>query len=210
MSSQALPSWNCFLHYQQQGFKLIAGLDEVGRGSIAGPVVVAAVLFQEVCSLPGVNDSKRLSPAKRLSLANLIKSQALAYSFGLAEPYEIDQHNILNATRMAAERCIKSLSIMPDLVLCDGNQKLVYNVPSQEIIEGDANCLPIACASIIAKVYRDELMTKLSLQYPEYRLDRNKGYGTSLHFEAIAQYGITAIHRKTFINGRKNNSLNLF
>lgn len=209
MTPRLEPTWDCFNFFKQRGFNVIAGLDEVGRGSIAGPVVVAAVVFINTCCLTGVADSKLLSPCQRSLLTKVISSNANEIAFGQAEPDEIDQLNILNATRLAAKRCIENLALMPDLVLCDGNQKLVFEPASTEIIKGDASCLPIACASIVAKVYRDELMSQLAIRYPAYNLEKNKGYGTRLHFAALEQYGESAIHRKTFIKKSKNNECKL-
>ncbi len=201
MSSRQISSWDCFCKYQREGYNLIAGLDEVGRGALSGPVVVAIVVFNKVLDeLVGIEDSKSLTAKQRQQKSILIKDQCKYFAFGRAEANEIDKINILNATKLAAKRCIESLIIQPDFVLCDGNQKLVFDIPSIEIVKGDARCLPISASSILAKVYRDELMEKMSEKYPEYKWEKNKGYGSQEHIKAIIKRGVTKEHRLSFLD----------
>ncbi|NQS99280.1 MAG: ribonuclease HII [candidate division Zixibacteria bacterium] len=180
------------------GFRLIAGVDEAGRGPIAGPVVAAAVIFLPGIDIPGVNDSKSLKPTKREELADEIKSQALSWAVGVASTSEIDCWNILNAAHLAMKRAVSSLKPEPALCLVDG-----YPIPAWEqlhrgIIKGDCICFTIAAASIIAKVHRDEMMLELHRQYPQYGFDRHKGYPTKMHRRMIEIYGPSPVHRMTF------------
>ena len=178
--------------------KTVAGSDEVGRGPLAGPVVAAAVIIDPEIHIDGINDSKKLSPKKRAALSDLIKNH-YHYSIGEASVEEIDDHNILVATKLAIVRAVNGLSCIADIVLVDGNMQF-DNTKYISIIKGDSLSLSIAAASIVAKVYRDNLMKKLALQYPEYYWDKNSGYGTSMHISAIKKYGITPWHRKKFVS----------
>ncbi|MBG9989307.1 ribonuclease HII [Aerococcaceae bacterium DSM 111176] len=185
-------------HLKSQGVKYIAGLDEVGRGPLAGPVVAATVILPDNCdALLGVNDSKQLSHELRLTFAELIKEVALDYGIGVVEAAEIDRFNIYQATKIAMERSIEALSFKPNYLLIDA-MELQNGIPQQSIIKGDANSLSIAAASILAKVYRDELMIQYHESYPEYGFKSNMGYGTREHLDGLENYGYLPIHRQSF------------
>ncbi len=190
------------LEYERQlinnGCKLICGADEVGRGPLAGPVVCAAVIMPLDDIIEGVDDSKSLSPKKREKLAALIQEKAVAYAICRVEPQVIDEINILEATRLCMKNAVESLKITPDFVLTDGNMNIDITVPQASIIKGDALSYSIGCASIIAKVFRDALMCEYAEQYPGYAFEKHKGYGTAAHINAIKQYGLCAIHRRSF------------
>lgn len=182
---------------------LIAGVDEVGRGALFGPVVAAAVILpdnaHDSLTIAGVTDSKLLSAPQRLELAQMIRRVATASHIGCASVREIDRLNILQASLLAMKRAVLKLKIQPDLCLIDGNQSVPGLLIAQRtLVKGDQTCLAIAAASILAKVWRDELITRLSQRYPNYNLATNKGYGTLAHRRAIAEYGITPYHRKSF------------
>ncbi len=183
-----------------QGVRYIAGVDEVGRGPLAGPVVCAAVIMplEESEIIQGVDDSKKIAEKKREKLSELIKQKALAYCIFEVSEEEIDKINILEATKKGMREALLGLNIKPDFVLTDGNMTLDIPFPQQYIIKGDALSYTIGCASIIAKVYRDNLMVEHAKTYPMYAFDKNKGYGTAVHINAIKEYGICPIHRKTF------------
>jgi ribonuclease HII len=178
--------------------QIVAGVDEVGRGPLAGPVVACAVIIKPEIIIEGINDSKKLSPKKREELNNLI-IQHYHYSIGEASVIEIDEFNILQATKLAIKRAVNGLTQIPDVVLVDGNMKF-EDSRYLSIIKGDTVSLSIAAGSIVAKVYRDKLMKKLALEYPEYNWDKNSGYGTSMHVSAIEKHGITPLHRKKFVS----------
>lgn len=184
--------------YYAQGLDLIAGIDEAGRGPLAGPVSVAIVVMPKSPVLEEVNDSKKLSEKKREKLYDQIINLALDYNISLIDNKTIDEINILNATKQGMKNCIENLKIKPDLVLIDA-VKIDTNVPTESIIHGDALSYNIACASILAKVTRDRLMCRLDQEYPEYNFKKHKGYGTKEHIEALKKYGKCAIHRDTFI-----------
>lgn len=181
-----------------RGFKVIAGVDEVGRGPLAGPVVTAAVIMPLDDLIEGVDDSKKLSEKKREYLAELIKSKALAYSIARIESEEIDEINILEAVKKCMYNAVKSLAIMPDITLVDGVD-LHLPVTAEYVVKGDAASYSIGCASIIAKVFRDNLMKEYAKEYPEYGFEKHKGYGTKKHIETIKEIGPCKLHRKTFI-----------
>ncbi|MBD5636820.1 MAG: ribonuclease HII [Clostridia bacterium] len=183
------------------GYSLVAGVDEVGRGPLAGPVVAAAVILplEEEKRILGIDDSKKLSKKKRECLAEKIKEAAVAYAIEEVDEETIDEINILQATRLAMKRAIEKLSPRPDFVLTDGNMTLDISVPQRSIVKGDAKVASIGAASILAKVYRDTLMEKYATAFPYYGFERNAGYGTKAHIEAIREIGICTIHRKTFI-----------
>ena len=183
-----------------EGAKYICALDEVGRGPLAGPVVCAAVIMplDEDLLIEGIDDSKKLSEKKREELSLLIKERAIAYSICEASHEEIDKINILEATKLCMLRCIDSLSIMPDALLVDGNFSLDIPIRHDSVIGGDALSYSIGAASIIAKVYRDNLMCEMDKIYPEYQFAKHKGYGTKIHLDAIREHGLCKIHRKTF------------
>lgn len=180
-----------------QGFSFIAGVDEVGRGPLAGPVVAAAVILPENFFLAGIDDSKKLSEKKRLEYDSIIKKEAIAYSISMIKAEEIDQINIYEATKKAMSSAIASLKQAPDFLLIDA-MKLRTPYPSESIIKGDAKSISIAAASIIAKTARDELMIELSKEYPAYGFQHNMGYGTKEHLLALQQFGMTPFHRKSF------------
>ncbi len=177
----------------------ICGVDEAGRGPLAGPVFAAAVILPKGLLIDGLNDSKKLTEKKRESLFGEITSQAIAYSIASASEREVDEINILQATFLAMRRAIAGLSVTPDLALIDGNRDTDFGVPSQTIIKGDSLSANIAAASILAKVSRDRLMREYAEQYPEYGFDVHKGYGTKRHYEALRTYGPCPIHRMTFL-----------
>ena len=177
---------------------LIAGVDEVGRGPLAGPVVTAAVILPAEYDLPYLDDSKKLTAKRRESLAVLIKQQALAWALAEASVAEIDQLNILGATMLAMQRAVKALEIEPDKVLVDGNRSPGFSMPSEAIIKGDELVSCISAASVIAKQSRDKLMQDMHELYPQYHFSSNVGYPTKAHREALKQYGPTPIHRRSF------------
>lgn len=184
-----------------EGAKYVAGVDEVGRGPLAGPVVCAAVIMpaDENLMIDGVDDSKKLSAKKREALDVLIRERTLAYSIFEVSEKEIDEINILQATRKGMREALLSLKITPDAVLTDGNMTLDIPFPQRSVIHGDALSYSIGAASIIAKVYRDALMDKLAEIYPAYGFEKNKGYGTAAHIAAIREVGACPVHRRTFI-----------
>ena len=181
------------------GYEAVCGVDEAGRGPLAGPVYAAAVILPSDCVIEGLNDSKKLTEKKREALFDEIKEKALAYGIASADEKEIDEINILNATFLAMKRAIASLSVKPDLALIDGNQKPHTDIEEVTVIKGDAKSMSIAAASVLAKVSRDRFMLEMAEKYPQYEFARHKGYGTKLHYEKIAQYGVCDIHRRTFL-----------
>jgi len=182
---------------------LEAGCDEVGRGCLAGPVVAAAVILPKNYSHPLLNDSKKLSPSKRIFLDSIIKQVAIAWAIGEATHEEIDQVNIFNASCLAMHRAIRQLHQLPQLLLIDGKYFNAYpTIPHQCIVDGDAQFNAIAAASIIAKTYRDAYMFQLSVQYPGYAWERNVGYPTAAHRKAILELGLTPYHRKSYGNNK--------
>ncbi|KIO59028.1 Ribonuclease HII [Caldibacillus thermoamylovorans] len=182
---------------QKQGFQYVAGIDEVGRGPLAGPVVAAAVILPENIFISGINDSKKLSSKKREQLYQEIKNEALAIGIGVVGADVIDEINIYQATKKAMNIAINQLSIFPDFLLIDA-MKIDTPITQRSLIKGDSLSVSIASASIIAKVYRDRLMMEYSKKYPEYQFEKNAGYGTREHIQAIRKFGLTPIHRKTF------------
>ncbi|TLU75597.1 ribonuclease HII [Mannheimia varigena] len=183
--------------------KLIAGVDEVGRGPLVGAVVTAAVILDPNNPIKGLMDSKKLSEKKRLALAEEIKAKALSWSLGRAEPAEIDELNILHATMLAMQRAVAGLHIQPDFILVDGNRPPQFSVPTQAVVKGDSLVAEISAASIIAKVARDQEMDELDKQFPQYGFAKHKGYPTKLHFEKLIEFGATPYHRKSFAPVKK-------
>lgn len=183
--------------------RLIAGVDEVGRGPLVGAVVTAAVILNPNRPIVGLTDSKKLSEKKRLALSEEIKANALCYSFGRAEPEEIDELNILHATMLAMQRAVAGLTIQPDFVLVDGNRIPSLPMPAQAIVKGDSLIAEISAASILAKVARDQEMAELDRLYPDYGFAQHKGYPTKLHFEKLQVLGVTPFHRKSFAPVKK-------
>lgn len=182
----------------EKGCKYICGVDEVGRGPLAGPVVCAAVIMPLDDIIEGVDDSKKLSAKKREMLSEKILKTAVAYSICRVESEIIDEINILQATRLCMKNAVESLTVAPDFVLTDGNMTLDIAVPQRSIIKGDALSYSIGAASIIAKVYRDKLMTDYAEIYPQYGFESNVGYGSKAHMQAIERFGLTPIHRRSF------------
>lgn len=178
----------------------IAGVDEVGRGPLAGPVVTAVVIIQT--KIPGVKDSKKLSPAKRTELAKAIKEQAICYAYGRAEVDEIEALNIHHATLLAMKRAIESLPVCPDLVYVDGLHQPKITIPCETVVKGDSLIYEISAASILAKVMRDEEMIRMDIRYPGYGFAAHKGYATELHRGALRRLGPCAIHRQTFLSSK--------
>ncbi|QIM62368.1 ribonuclease HII [Pasteurellaceae bacterium Orientalotternb1] len=178
--------------------KLIAGVDEVGRGPLVGAVVTAAVILDPNQKIEGLADSKKLSEKRRLALAEEIKAKALCWSLGRAEPHEIDELNILHATMLAMQRAVAGLRIQPDFVLVDGNRIPKLPMTAQAVVKGDSLVAEISAASILAKVARDQEMGELDKRYPDYQFAKHKGYPTKLHLEKLAELGATPQHRKSF------------
>lgn len=188
-------------YYYKKGLNYIAGIDEAGRGPLAGPVVAAAVILPKESTILGINDSKKLSPTQREELFNIIKEQALAIGIGIINPEIIDKINILQSTFQGMKQAIEQLKIIPDQLLIDGSNPLPnVSIPQDKIIKGDGKSISIAAASIIAKVTRDRVMDTFHYLYPQYGFIRHKGYGTKEHLEAIKKYGLCPIHRKSFTN----------
>lgn len=182
-----------------KGYKSVCGVDEAGRGPLAGPVCAAAVILPEDVIIDGVNDSKKLSEKKRESLFDVIREQALSYSIAYATVDEIEEINILNATMLAMRRAIDGLNVKADYAMIDGNKIPPIDIDAECIVKGDAKSMSIACASILAKVSRDRLLYKYAEEYPMYGFDKHKGYGTKVHREAILKYGPCPYHRKSFL-----------
>ena len=181
------------------GLQLICGVDEAGRGPLAGPVCAAAVILPEHLQIPGLTDSKKLTDKKRRELFPIIQQQAVAYGIGLASEQEIDEINILQATFLAMRRALDQLTVRPEIALIDGNRETDFGLPVKTVVKGDSLSANIAAASILAKVTRDNVMLELARQYPEYGFEVHKGYGTKVHYEALRTYGPCPIHRKTFL-----------
>ena len=176
----------------------LCGVDEAGRGPLAGPVCAAAVMLPPGLVIPGLNDSKKLSENKREALYDTIISQALSYGIAFATVEEIEEHNILGATFLAMNRAIAQLSPQPVLALIDGNRNTGIAVPSRCIVGGDGKCADIAAASVLAKVTRDRYMRRMAETYPQYGFEKHKGYGTKAHYAAVDEFGLCEIHRKSF------------
>jgi ribonuclease HII len=182
------------------GYNLIAGIDEAGRGPLAGPVVAAAVIFDKNIFIDGINDSKKISAKKRIYLSETIKEKAISFAFGIVDHKIIDKINILQASLKAMKLAYEKLSKNVDLILIDGNKSFITTTSVKTIVKGDSKSFSIAAASILAKVKRDEIMQEASLLHPQYLWEQNKGYGTKKHIDAIKEFGYTDLHRKTFLN----------
>lgn len=191
--------WEIEDKFYCEGLHLICGVDEAGRGPLAGPVCAAAVILPKHLNLPGLTDSKKLTDKKRRELFPIIKEEALAYGIGFASEEEIDEINILQATFLAMQRALDQLTVRPDLVLIDGNREKNFGIPVKTVVKGDSLSANIAAASILAKVTRDDFMLEMATIYPEYGFDIHKGYGTKAHYAALTEYGPSPIHRKTFL-----------
>ncbi len=184
---------------QKEGYTLIAGIDEAGRGPLAGAVYAAAVILPDDAFIPGLDDSKKVSEKKREELFDIICEKAVSYSVASASEAEIDEINILNATHLAMRRAACGLSIPPDYCIIDGNSIKGMPFPHETMVKGDAKSASVAAASILAKVSRDRYITEISKLYPEYGFDKHKGYGTKVHTEALLKYGPSPVHRKSFL-----------
>lgn len=182
-----------------QGYKSICGVDEAGRGPLAGPVCAAAVILKPNDIIEGVNDSKKLTEKKREMLYDIIKERAISYSIAFATVEEIEELNILNATMLAMKRAVEGLSVPADYAIIDGNKTPDLQIPCNYVIKGDAKSMSIASASILAKVTRDRLLVEYAEQYPEYQFEKHKGYGTKAHREALLEYGPCPVHRLSFL-----------
>ena len=191
--------WAIEQDFYQKGYSCICGVDEAGRGPLAGPVCAAAVILPPNLNLPGLNDSKKLSDKKRRELYPLILEKAIAYGIAFADHREIDEINILQATYLAMERALSQLSVRPDMVLIDGNRAKDFGLPVTTVVHGDALSANIAAASVLAKVTRDDYMAQMAKQYPEYGFEVHKAYGTKAHYAALTEYGPSPIHRMTFL-----------
>ena len=186
--------------YYNKGYKVICGIDEAGRGPLAGPVFAAAVILDLNKEIEGLNDSKKLTEQKRERLFGLITENSLAYSIAHATVEEIEEYNILQATMLAMRRAVEQLPIKPDIILVDGNRvPSSLPVPAYSVVKGDSLSASIAAASILAKVSRDRYMREMDLKYPCYQFSKHKGYGTALHIQLIRQYGCSSIHRRSFL-----------
>lgn len=191
--------WTLENEIYDSGVSLLCGVDEAGRGPLAGPVCAAACILPRGLVIPGLNDSKKLTEKKREQLFTVITQQAISYAVAFATVEEIEEHNILAATFMAMNRAIAGLDPAPELCLIDGNRTSGICLPARAVVGGDGKCADIAAASILAKVTRDRLMLELAEKYPEYHFEQHKGYGTKLHYEALRQYGPSPIHRMSFL-----------
>lgn len=194
-----MPDYSFELAAREAGYQVVCGIDEAGRGPLSGPVVAAACVLDPTVEIPGLNDSKKLSPAKRELLFERITESALDYAIGMASPEEIDSLNILNATMLAMRRAIAGLKTPADFALVDGNCTRDFPIPARAIVKGDALSCSISAASILAKVTRDRLCLEDEKNYPQYGFAKHKGYGTAEHIAALKQYGPCPIHRKTFL-----------
>jgi ribonuclease HII len=197
--------WDIENELYAQGIQLICGVDEAGRGPLAGPVCAAAVILPPNIEIPGLNDSKKLSDKKRRELFPIIKESAIAYGIAFADHAEIDRVNILQATFLAMERAILQLQVKPEYALIDGNRAKDFGLPVKTVVHGDSLSASIAAASILAKVTRDDWMEMAANEYPEYKFEVHKGYGTKAHYEALDQFGPCDIHRMTFLKKRYGN-----
>ena len=183
----------------EQGYKVVCGIDEAGRGPLAGPVFAAAVILPVDCEIEGLDDSKKISEKKRDLLFDVIKEKAVSYCIAKAEVEEIEEFNILQATFMAMRRAVDGLEVKPDIALIDGNQKPGLAITERTLVKGDSRSPLIAAASILAKVSRDRYMIEVDKEYPEYKFSQHKGYGTKLHYEMLEEHGISPVHRRSFL-----------
>lgn len=197
-----------FEYDSQEGVELLCGVDEAGRGPLAGDVYAAAVILPKGCYIEGLNDSKKLSEKKREALYEEIIKQAVSYCVGIATIAEIEEHNILNATFLAMQRAVSGLSVQPKLVLVDGNQNPKLNIHSRCVVKGDATSACIAAASILAKVSRDRYMQQVAKDYPQYQFEKHKGYGTALHYKMLDEFGVSEVHRPCFLKKYLSGEMN--
>ena len=197
MSGQDM--WSIENSWFEKGIRVIFGVDEAGRGPLAGPVCAAAVILPPNMEIPGLNDSKKLSDKKRRELYPIIKEQAIAYGIAFVDHEQIDEINILQATYMAMGQAIAQLSVKPELALIDGNRAADFGVPTETVVHGDSLSASIAAASVLAKVSRDDYMLEMAKKYPQYGFEIHKGYGTKAHYAAITEHGTCPIHRMSFL-----------
>ena len=191
--------WEIEDSFYSDEIQVICGVDEAGRGPLAGPVCAAAVILPKHAELPGLTDSKKLTDKKRRELYPLIMEQAVAYGIGFATEQEIDEINILQATFLAMQRALDQLTVKPDLALIDGNREKDFGLPVKTVVKGDSLSANIAAASILAKVTRDNLMVEMAEKYPQYGFEIHKGYGTKAHYAALREHGASPVHRMTFL-----------
>ena len=191
--------WSIENEIYDSGVSILCGVDEAGRGPLAGPVCAAACILPRGLVIDGLDDSKKLSDKKRRELFDVIKREAVSFGVAFASVEEIEEHNILRATFMAMNRAIAKLDAVPELAIIDGNRAAGIEMPARCIVKGDSKCADIAAASILAKVTRDEYMLAMADKYPEYHFEKHKGYGTKLHYEALREYGPSPIHRMSFL-----------
>ena len=191
--------WEIEDGFYADGVKIICGVDEAGRGPLAGPVCAAAVILPPHLEIPGLTDSKKLTDKKRRELFPVIQERAIAWGIGMATEQEIDEINILQATFLAMQRALDQLAVKPDLALIDGNREKDFGLPVKTVVKGDSLSLNIAAASVLAKVTRDDLMLEMAETYPEYSFDIHKGYGTKAHYAALTEHGPSPIHRMSFL-----------
>ena len=194
-----LNMWQIEDEVSAEGYYAICGIDEAGRGPLAGPVCAAAVILPRDAEIPGLNDSKKLTDKKRRELYPVIMEKAIAYGIGFADEKEIDQINILQATFLAMERALQNLQVKPDFALIDGNRTKDFGLPVRTVVHGDSLSASIAAASVLAKVTRDDVMLQMAEAYPQYGFDVHKGYGTKVHYEALREHGPCPIHRMSFL-----------
>jgi ribonuclease HII len=198
MAAPGGPGENPEAFWRSKGVRLLCGVDEAGRGPLAGPVVAAAVILPPGAAFPGLTDSKLLTPAQRQELCRDIRRRALAWAVAEFSPRQIERLGILAASLRAMAQAVAALSLTPELVLVDGRDPLPLALPQQPVVDGDARCLSIAAASVVAKVHRDGLMEACHRQYPQYNFARHKGYATAEHLEALRRWGPCPLHRRTF------------
>lgn len=191
--------WEIEDGFYASGIEVICGVDEAGRGPLAGPVCAAAVILPPHLEIPGLTDSKKLTDKKRRELFPVIQEKAIAWGIGWATEKEIDEINILQATFLAMERAMEQLSVKPDLALIDGNRERDFGLPVKTVVKGDSLSMNIAAASILAKVSRDDYMVKLAEEYPQYQFEVHKGYGTKAHYAALTEHGASPVHRMSFL-----------
>ena len=191
--------WSIENEIYDSGVSILCGMDEAGRGPLAGPVCAAACILPRGLVIDGLDDSKKLSDKKRRELFDVIKREAVSFGVAFASVEEIEEHNILRASFMAMNRAIAKLDVVPELAIIDGNRAAGIEMPARCIVKGDSKCADIAAASILAKVTRDEYMLDMAEKYPEYHFEKHKGYGTKLHYEALREYGPSPIHRMSFL-----------
>lgn len=194
-----MPDFSYELKAKEKGYKLVCGVDEAGRGPLAGPVCAAAVILPEGLEIEGLNDSKKLTEAKREKLFDIIIEKAISYSVAFGTVEEIEEHNILNATFIAMNKAIDGLDVAPDYALIDGNRvPKGIKIDCETVIKGDAKSASIAAASVLAKVTRDRLLLRYAEKYPEYGFEKHKGYGTAAHYDAVREHGLCPVHRPSF------------